>query len=607
MKRFFYILLLFIGSNLLAQDLNKKIYFADKFFGEKRYVEAADLYRQVFQGSNNNGNGVNFYPYQTNLQFQINTEKVDSVALFNSLKIKWAEALLYSYQYAQLDSILRKENRPLNKRLTQLEYKLLIAQQNYQKVLDLNPSIIDKRIAEKGKVELEKLAKKTINVYRVSSQLKSIYNLTPSEKAIVLNDGYSSELHEVLIDGNNINSTETIVIGKWKQGISSFTEDTVNHIIYFASNVKGNSQLYFTQKINGAYTQPRKLNDNINKGGAIHPFYHHTTKRIYFASDRSGGKGLMDIWYCNIDKYGNADSASNYNIVNTHQDDISPYINEGGTFFYSSNSENGIGGYDVYALDSSNGTVRNLGMPINSGKEDVFYAEKNDRKWVSSNRNECDTCRGLCLDIFKFEPYSILVDVTVLNSETKEIIPEAKVQLINEVLLDSNLTNSKGEVQWSLTPKTKYNLIGKKEGYFKGYDSLVTQQSQQEFKSILYLKPIPKGEITLEGILYDLAKWSLRPESEKILDSLVITLNDNPELKIELSSHTDSRGSARYNQKLSQKRAESCVSYLIKNGINPERLVAKGYGEEKLKIKDAKTEQEHQENRRTSFSIIQSE
>jgi len=598
------ILFIFIVTSISAQEIGKRIYYAEKYYAEKKYTEAAGLYEGIFLNPSLVSQKAKIYPYQTNTEFQVEADIEDSLSLFQNLKVKWADALLKSFQYSKLDSLLKAEGKPLEKDLKHIELRLLIANEQYEKVLNSNPNDNEKEIATRGKKETDLLIKKTINVIPYKTNQQSIYNFNSNGKAIILNENLNPSIFKTSKNGNNIEVITQIVPQKWKYNINSFTEDTVNKIIYFSSIIKNESNIYFTQKVNEEYTSPRKLNENINSGNPTHPFYNHKSQTLYFSADKEKGKGGKDIWFSKIDKYGNADSALNFSKINSAYDEVSPFINANGSFFFSSNSNLGIGGFDVYQM-TSDSIIQNLGKPFNSGKEDVFYSEKNNQKWLSSNRNNCENCKGLCLDLFSFESYSILVDVIVMNKETNEIIPDAKVQLINPELMDSSFTDEKGEVHWNLTPKTKYNLIGKKDGFFKGYDSLITQQSQQSFKSVLYLKPIPTGEITLEGILYDLAKWSLRPESEKVLDDLIVILNDNPELKIELSSHTDSRGSAKYNQKLSQKRAESCVAYLIKNGVNPKRLVAKGYGEERLKVENAKSEEEHQQNRRTSFSVIE--
>jgi outer membrane protein OmpA-like peptidoglycan-associated protein len=122
----------------------------------------------------------------------------------------------------------------------------------------------------------------------------------------------------------------------------------------------------------------------------------------------------------------------------------------------------------------------------------------------------------------------------------------------------------------------------------------------------LVLEKIAKdARFVLENVYYDLDKWDIRPDAALELDKLVTVLEDNPELKIELSSHTDARQSDEYNQTLSQRRAQSAVDYIVSRGIDRERLVAKGYGESQLIIKDAQTEEEHQVNRRTEFRILE--
>jgi outer membrane protein OmpA-like peptidoglycan-associated protein len=171
-------------------------------------------------------------------------------------------------------------------------------------------------------------------------------------------------------------------------------------------------------------------------------------------------------------------------------------------------------------------------------------------------------------------------------------------------------TNDDGIYTFSLQPKTDYTLKVTKEKFFgdNGEVNTFGFKDNKDFIIDFKLKPIPKKEIVLNGILYDLDKATLRPESKEELKKLISTLTENPGLTIEVSSHTDSRGSNDYNLDLSQRRAQSVVDFLVENEIVTERLEAKGYGETRLLNKCADgvecTEDQHQINRRTSFTVL---
>jgi outer membrane protein OmpA-like peptidoglycan-associated protein len=174
-------------------------------------------------------------------------------------------------------------------------------------------------------------------------------------------------------------------------------------------------------------------------------------------------------------------------------------------------------------------------------------------------------------------------------------------------------TDGKGNFVSELALNQNVTLSASKEKFFKSSELLVSTQNIKADTTVeftLYLNPIPDEgvEFTLQGIYYVVDKADIRPEAGRVLDSLVLILNNNPTITIELASHTDSRADENYNLKLSQRRAQSCVDYLLKKGITKARLTAVGYGESKL-INDSADgvdceEEQHQENRRTTFRVL---
>ena len=182
-------------------------------------------------------------------------------------------------------------------------------------------------------------------------------------------------------------------------------------------------------------------------------------------------------------------------------------------------------------------------------------------------------------------------------------------------MVDQTKTNKQGRVNMQLDQNTNYTLHLEKEGYFNLNPTLSTVGMKGEDGDTIVInrratldKVFEALEITVNNIYYDLDKWDIRDDAALVLDSLAVILIDNPKLKVELGSHTDSRGQDSYNQELSQKRAQSAVDYLISKGVNTQRLIAKGYGETVLinQCDDNTTcsEEEHQQNRRTTFKIL---
>ena len=385
-------------------------------------------------------------------------------------------------------------------------------------------------------------------------------------------------------------------------------------------DASGKSAIYISNYYNNRWLQPIKLNENVNSSryNAMQPAFSPYDSILYFVSDRPAGQGKKDIWYCTIDEFGNVGEA--YNLgdnINTPEDDVAPFYNSStNTLYFSSDGHVVMGGLDVFKAVGSKTDwtgVENLGYPINSGRDDTYFIinENEISGYLTSDRKQCVNCNGRnCYNIYTFKYENIIiVNGFVFNDDTKEAIPDVLVILSdinNKEEAAYTITDETGWYSFKLKEDVIYKIKAQKIDFFSNGDSLSTVgiKKTTTLSRDIYLIPIPEGEIVLKGILYDYDKWNIRPKSAEILDKLMRILEQNPKLEIELASHTDSRGGDEYNLTLSQKRAESCVTYLITKGINPARITAVGYGEIQLLVKDARTEKEHQENRRTTFRVL---
>jgi OOP family OmpA-OmpF porin len=354
---------------------------------------------------------------------------------------------------------------------------------------------------------------------------------------------------------------------------------------------------------------------------------------VYFVSDRPGGKGGMDLWCTYYDAKKKTYKAPK-NIggtINTVGDEITPvYDNTNRTLYFSSDGFPGLGELDIYQSIGEYKTwsvPENLGAPFNSSADDLYYikgkkeGEKNgffvsNRKGGTNLLNE--TC---CDDIYEYsDPQYLNISVegkvvelsndtlnTVIGPLKKSPVSLYKVQKDgSEHLLKSTTTDNEGIYNFQLEQGLNYKVSVEKSGYFTKKMEISTETivKSDTLKLDVAIKPIPKGAIVISNIYYETAKAELRPESKASLDKeLVQLLKDNPQLIIEIGSHTDDVGSNEYNQKLSQQRAESVVNYLIANGIPKEKMLARGYGESKP-IAPNTTPEGRQKNRRTEFKII---
>ncbi len=311
---------------------------------------------------------------------------------------------------------------------------------------------------------------------------------------------------------------------------------------------------------------------------------------LFFSSNLPGGQGGKDIWYATRktanDAFGKAKNLGP--LVNTPGDEMFPYMRNDTTLYFSSNGHPGMGGLDIFRTTFSNGVWNkplNLQYPMNSAGDDfsIVFNPEEDKGFFSSNRKGG---RGSD-DIYSFvnPPILFTLQGIVKDDNTLQPIQAAVIKLVGSdgTSIEAK-TDAKGFYSFSKTqikPRTSYELVCNKTNYFnkKAKETTVGLESSKDFTIDFRLQPIPDKPVVLPDILYDLAKWDLKPQYQDSLQGLIKTLDENETIIVELASHTDSRGSDESNDVLSQKRAESVVNYLIERGIDPDRLVAKGYGE----------------------------
>lgn len=401
---------------------------------------------------------------------------------------------------------------------------------------------------------------------------------------------------------------------------------------------------YSVKQTVGGWSSPVKLgffSDTVNVG---HPFLLKDGSALIFSADAEGGYGGNDL-YISYFVDGYFDDPQNLgSTINSEGDELFPYIGADGTLYYASNGLPGLGGLDIFSARKE-GTVwkdpENLKLPINSGYDDyaIQYIKQkpvdaNDavrqQGYFTSNRpggsgkddiyefkvsNEnLYVLEGVVLEkIFEDpkDPNSKVIDLQAV--ENADIV--LKTYSAGLPVVGTGKSDKYGRFEFDLEKETNYYVSGNKDGYLKKSLDFSTK-GLRDLKNILITvkvrlileKIYEEREIVIPNIYYDFDKATLRPESELVLDSLYTMFVDNPDIVVEIGSHTDSRGKDDYNQTLSQARAKSVTDYLVSKGVNAERLKAVGYGETKL-VNDCGndsdcTEEEHQKNRRTTFKIL---
>lgn len=322
-----------------------------------------------------------------------------------------------------------------------------------------------------------------------------------------------------------------------------------------------------------------------------HPSLSKDELTIYFSADRKGGFGGKDIWMAMRDNksqpFGRPVNAGPH--VNTPGDEIFPFYRNDTSLYFASNGHPGMGGFDIFVSSPDNngqwGKPRNMRYPMNSVYDDfaVIFHPTEERGFLSSNR---DNIRGVDnLYYFIEPPVLFTLSGTVKDEKTLQFVEDATIRLIGSNGTSvSTRTNNKGFYLFGnsqIDRNTTYEIIVDKPNYFtlNAVETTVGLEFSKDIIKDFLLAPIPQAPIVLPDILYDLARWELKPQFEDSLQGLIVTLQRNPTIVVELASHTDNRDTDERNDILSQRRAQSVVDYLIARGIEPERLVAKGYGE----------------------------
>ncbi|RAJ20577.1 OmpA family protein [Pedobacter cryoconitis] len=410
-------------------------------------------------------------------------------------------------------------------------------------------------------------------------------------------------------------------------GAASFTEDgketffTVTRISKEKAGYKSKPltvfiEIYSSIKASdGSWTEPLPFRYNSALYSVGDPFITPDGQKLYFVSDKPGGKGGTDIYMSRRNGDGTWADAINLEMVNTHGNERSPSLANNRRFYFSSDGRVGMGGLDIYQMDypDENGsTIKNMEYPINSSQDDFsFISNSVSGGYFASNREGGLGEDDIYSYLKKIIPNLILKGV-VYNKNTGLPLNNATVSLTHKDVKTTIQTDYLGRYEQILEAGYEYEVKGEKKGYLYTTALSVSTIDKNEsvvFKRDMFLDSlIINKSFKLENIYYDFDKSEIRQDAAVELNKLVSVLMEYPEMKIELSSHTDSRGNDKYNMDLSQRRSDSAVKYIISKGINANRLIAKGYGETRPVNSCSNgvicTEVEYQLNRRTEYKII---
>ena len=410
------------------------------------------------------------------------------------------------------------------------------------------------------------------------------------------------ELAEGLYDVQEEQQNDTTGGGKQagtaEMGVCSFTSDGRTMYFTYSKPINGQdlgAKIYRSDRASGEWGEAQEVklfaDSSITVG---HPALNPTNDTLYFVSDAEGGIGGKDIWMAELDgnEWVNAQPLGKG--INTTADEMFPYVHADGTLYFASNGHPGYGGLDIFKAvrdttnkDSVVWVLYNMGAPFNGAGDDfgITFAGETQDGFFSSNRNDK---KGLD-KIYRFWlPEMEFFVEGMITDEEGNALSDAQLRIVG-----SDGTNSKvnahrdGTYKIKLNREVKYAMLATARGHLNAKEKWDTKglKDSKTYTVNFTLSPISRP-VTMENIFYEFGRWELTKASEAELQKLVKLLNDNPNITIELSAHTDLVGNEAFNQELSQKRAQSCCDFLVAHGIEKERLTPVGYGKTKPVVAD---------------------
>ena len=406
----------------------------------------------------------------------------------------------------------------------------------------------------------------------------------------------------------------------------TFTFDTHNGVAYFMQcNGKDGAEKncnIFCSKYNeskNSWGKQEQFKYQSTEYSSGHPAITPDGLTLYFVSNNPAGMGGTDIWFCKLDtvtfEWGEPQNAGNQ--INTPGNEMFPYVSNNDGLYFSSNGRQGYGGLDIYYAPKVGANFSqpiNLRPPFNSSADDfsLMYLEENCGVF-SSNR-----IGGVGSDdiyLFKLKDVNIEVVGRVLSFSKPVADAIVIIKDVETEAVDTLITDSLGIYHYPAMEKDKqYKIFAYKDDYLiptgklintQGVTKSITMDSKHGYEMDFDMRKIEQNkEYEIRDIYYDVDKYEFRPEYLDELENLVSLLNNNPEICIQVNSHTDERASDIYNLILSNNRAKAVVDFLNSRGVDMNRLTWKGWGETSPIYPNATTEDEHQANRRTTFTII---
>lgn len=594
--------------------VNARIKKADKRYSIGEYQAAGEMYRSAYSKvPRKDKRKKGYVAFRQGECYRLTNNRRAATAYRNAITNRYNDTTLV-LRYAQ---VLQRDGRYGE------------AAKQYANYLKSHPTNIT---AQRGLVSCEQAAewKQIFSRYKIAeakeinekrSSTFSVSYVGSSTDAIVFCSTRSTDKKMLRqnssitgMPNNDIFSMRKNASGKWEdaekivavsseydEGVCSFTSD--GKIMYFtrAQAINGSdrgAEICTSSRSGGEWGEPQPI--KLFEDSTItvaHPSINATGDTLYFVSDAPGGIGGKDIWmaemiegiWTNVQNLGDA--------INTPEDEMFPYIRNNGEFYFASNGHPGFGGLDLQKAvkdEFGNWVVVNMGVPFNSESDDfgICFAHDSESGFFSSNRKDKKGYDKIYSFILPELVYALEGRVSDNNGEP---LSDAYIRIVgNDGTIVKMRSKKDGSYRFKMNPNVKYALMASCRGYLnqKQEASTVGFTDSKVVTTHFTLSPISKP-VTMDNIFYEFGKWTLTAESESGLKELIKLLNDNPNITIEISAHTDRVGNEQFNKELSEKRAQSVVNYLIEHGIEKERLTAVGYGKEQPVVADKTIHTKH--------------
>ena len=386
--------------------------------------------------------------------------------------------------------------------------------------------------------------------------------------------------------------------GSAEMGVCCFTKDGRTMYFTYSKPINGQdlgAKIYKSDRASGEWGEAQEVklfaDSSITVG---HPALNPSGDTLYFVSDAAGGQGGKDIWFAELEgsEWVNAQPLGAG--INTSADEMYPYVHADGSLYFASNGHPGYGGLDLFKAtrdttnkDSVVWILFNLGAPFNGAGDDfgITFAGNTQNGFFSSNRGDK---KGMD-KIYQFVlPEMEFIAEGKVSDELGNPIADAKLRIVGSDGTNSMINARRdGSYKIKIKRDVKYVMLATSRGYLNAKEQWNTYnlKDSKTYTMDFMLSPISRP-VKMENVFYEFGRWDITPATETELLKLVKLLNDNPNITIELSAHTDLVGNEQFNLELSQKRAQSCCDFLIQHGIDPERLTPVGYGKTKPIIAD---------------------